>query len=840
MTLESFIQAKLAERLHQREVLLFHDPDQIYLSVVQRMASDHVHVIEATGDLLEAREQCLEELQRVGADSTSKAGLVLYVTYAAPLDGREQYEDPFAMVGLAGASFPHGAGDSFKEICLQFLPEQAGKIEELFASGEQPGFALINSLRSGANDSAILRQLLDAEGPKEILANFLCADEAQAKQLKASTHWIKDFKDLVRRTLGLKLEGQKGELQDLQSSLWRYLLFSEFVFDQPTEVPSELRSVPHAEKAQEPFVKSLCQLMRDNIPMQALYEDAANRAAQELGLEVICKDVEDFGHLDTFSFEERGFLHRYARLAEGGQLELAAECISRRQHSFWVQRDVSRAAEWRLADLLLRLLIDVSALDSLHKQPLEELIAFYEMRFSGIDGLHREAEQVGAQLAPLVDPLDKVMALARARYHAAADKLARNFQAAVATEGWPAQGRPRAADIFDMLVEPRRKSGQKVAIFWVDALRFDLASALEGSLSARHKTKLSVACGQLPGITTIGMAALLPGASASFELTEESGKIIPVVGGRKIDSAKARAEALFSHIGTDRARVLDLDAVASGRLGANVDGLEVVAVKTTEIDALGENTPDYFLSLIPEILRKIELAVHQLADAGFQYVIITTDHGFGWMREAGAGDAVAKPAGDWVLSKDRCLLGSGSPDAHSQVFESRAVGIRTGLPLYVCPEGMATYTAGVTYFHGGVSPQEALIPIISAELRPAERNATVERVQINLTYRGMASGRVTSLVPSVELAYPASDFFGPPSVRLVLQGEDDKGTRVASPAASPAVDPTTGEIHLDRSKAIKVPLRIKEGFEGAIKVQAVDPSSGVAYATLQLTTDFHH
>ena len=465
---------------------------------------------------------------------------------------------------------------------------------------------------------------------------------------------------------------------------------------------------------------------------------------------------------------------------------------------------------------------------------------FYETRFSRIDGLHREVEQVAAEISPVTGPLVKVMAVARERYQTAADSLARHFQSKVVDEGWPAHSRQRAVDVFDLVVEPLWKSGKRVAIFWIDALRYDLALSLESTLARRHKTKIESVCGQLPGITSIGMAALLPGASSSFELIRDGESVIPVVAGRRIDSAKARAEALAAHIGIERVRVLDLEDAATGKLGSNPDAIEVLAVKTTDIDSLGENNPDYFLKLIPEILRKIELAVNRLADAGFHHAVLATDHGFCWMVEVGAGGAIKKPAGDWAISKDRCLLGTGAPDGQSVAVESRAAGIRSDLPLYVCPAGLATYTAGITYFHGGLSLQENLLPVIQVDLKAAKTRSGSERVQINLSYRGATTGRVTSLVPSIELAYPASDLFGPPSVRLILQGFDKKGTIIANPAASPMVDPTTGEIHLDRGKAIKIPLRIQEGYEGDITVQAADPSSGLAHATLKLTTDFHH
>ena len=70
MTLESFIQSKLTDRLKQHHVLLFHDPEKIYQEVVGALASEHMQVVRADGDLLEARELCLQELQRVGRDET--------------------------------------------------------------------------------------------------------------------------------------------------------------------------------------------------------------------------------------------------------------------------------------------------------------------------------------------------------------------------------------------------------------------------------------------------------------------------------------------------------------------------------------------------------------------------------------------------------------------------------------------------------------------------------------------------------------------------------------------------------------------------------------------------
>jgi hypothetical protein len=130
--------------------------------------------------------------------------------------------------------------------------------------------------------------------------------------------------------------------------------------------------------------------------------------------------------------------------------------------------------------------------------------------------------------------------------------------------------------------------------------------------------------------------------------------------------------------------------------------------------------------------------------------------------------------------------------------------------------------------------------VLDVKLKPAAKTQKGQRLDITLTYRGASQGTVTTLVPSLELTYPADDLFGPSSVRLLLTAVDSKGSLIGQAASSAAVDPVSREINLERGKAIKVPLRIQEGFQGEFKVIAADPTTGAAYATVKLKTDFHH
>lgn len=842
MTFETFLTSRLDDSLRKHRLLVIHDPDQRFRDIVIGLKDKHTQVLDCDADLLESREASLETFAQLGEDASCKSKLVLYVPAARSLEDADRCSDPFAAFVAAGACFPDGAGDDYRQLCLQFLPEQTGQIEEMFASGEPPAISVINSLRSGATGSPVLRDLLKAEGPKDMLVKFLSASDETLKKLRSSTHWVKDLKDLVSRTLGLKLDGAKEAVDDLQTQLWRYLLFSEFAADLPVALPAGLRSVPRASASHEPFVRSLCTTLRDLVSAQTAYEEAANRVSgKELGLEAQCGDIDDFGILDTFSFEERGFLRRFAEELAAEQFEKAREIVAHRQNSFWVERDARRGAEWQVADLSARLMIEIQTLkgELAIKRSLDEWMDFYVFHFAKVDAIHRAVEQVAAELAPVEAVLSGVLSQARESHRGACDKLARMMQDEVFKTGWPSATKARAVDIFDRWVEPRWKAGERVAYFWIDALRYELAQALEVALGTQHATKLEMACASLPCLTPIGMASLLPGAS-SMEVKVDAGKPVAVMSGKPVDGPKARAEVLAAYVGANRTRLVDLEDLANGKLPDDIEMIEVLAVKTTDIDSLGESNPLYFIGMLPGILRKIQLAVNRLAEAGFTRAVLTSDHGFAWMQRTSAGNAINKPPGQWSMAKDRALLGEGTADAHCMVLSAADAGIRSSIPHIAVPKGMATFTSGVTYFHGGISPQECILPVLDVQLKAVNKSAPTPRVDITLTYRGSSRGTITSLIPTLELSYPAADLFGPASVRLLLQGMDKSGKVVGEAASSAVVDPVSREINLERGKAIKVPLRLKEGFEGAFQVAAVDPVTGTTFATIKLETAFHH
>src|SRR5208337_5103107 len=80
------------------------------------------------------------------------------------------------------------------------------------------------------------------------------------------------------------------------------------------------------------------------------------------------------------------------------------------------------------------------------------------------------------EIAPLAE-------LCRKRYRDAAAEVQKQFLALVQKEGWPPDGVTRQTQIFDRFVAPLLDGNEKVAMFMVDACRFEMGRDLSSALA---------------------------------------------------------------------------------------------------------------------------------------------------------------------------------------------------------------------------------------------------------------------------------------------------------------------------------------------------------------------
>jgi hypothetical protein len=836
MKIHEFIRQILLERVEKAGALVVYDAEGRFREIVCGMADERRTVLDASGSVIEAMEKAVEWWARAGESHHPESRLLLYLPWQPPRNEEERCHDPFSGIAAGAEMFPKDDGDKFQVLCERAKPDHADKIRELFAAGV-PDLTVLEAV-GGGNNWPQLQTRLGMESTAEIITALLVPTPVQQDRLAENDGWAAEARELLETQLGFVPRTRSRKWEAVKTELWRFLLFSEFSNDLPQGLPNSLADIPVAKPGSETMVNRICDLLRRE-PCQTVYVEQADRVAQELSLEERMRDIEDLGKLDTFAFEERSFLRRYVKLMLAGEWAQATEIAVRRKESIWVKQ-TDRGILWTIAERAREVLVladDIERDLSSSAKSIEELSSFYTSRAYRLDQAHREMEKGVADAYGEVEGLEELLDGARRRHCAVTEKVQSRFIDLVTKTGWPIEGNLRATNIFDRVVAPLLETrGTRVALFLVDALRYELAVALERRLSGSYTCRLHPACAQLPTTTVVGMAALLPKADGNLFLKRIGDELVPTLSGKQIRIPQERFAYVQSIYG-DRVRMVDLDDLvsmtATGRKKtAPFDSVELLLVKTTEIDEQGELDATGVCMALPHILAKLIAATGKLRRFGFHHVVFATDHGFVLHSALGAGNTVRKPAGDWLELKDRCLLGSGSGGPETVLFPKEQVGISGDFTSYAAPQSFGTFSKRHPYFHEGLSLQETVIPVLEVDLgnQPIHQEEK-SPVEIQLRYRGQASGTITTRRPVLEVSVFGGELFAPEiAFRLEARAKTEKGEVVVGEAAScPWVDAATGILTVKAGQAVKVPLRIIEDFTGSMEVRAVEAETGVVY-----------
>lgn len=830
-----FITELLETRLQEKACLVVYDPLRRYEEIVRRMEAPRRRIVFAGEAVVEATEAAISALCEIGRPKADVEQLLVFVPSETAASEMGKCRDPFSAVAVCGAVFPDGDGDSYADLCQKARPEHRSQIIALFAAGE-PDFATIDALGGGTGWPR-LQALLAADSATEILTSLLSPSEVQAGKMKADTQWLAEAGEFARATLGFVPKTKSSSWPAICEELWRLVLFSEFYFDLPDTPPASLENVPRAKPDAVDLVNRVCEELRSSTKHQKIYLENAARISVELHLESCMKNVAELGRLDTFAFEERSFLASFVRATIDEDWIKAKAIAEQRQQSIWVKQ-TDRQILWTIAARAQNLLSRADDIERdlpAHDQSLSALIQFYCSRSYLLDQDQREFEQSVTDAMGEVEGIEPLIELARERYRSAIEKQQARFIELVHAESWPASGVLRATRIFADTVKPLLEvRSNRVALLMVDALRYELGAALENQISGEYICSITGVCAQLPTITQVGMAAMLPDAEGNLALRTTDKGLVTELSGNKVtipDERLVHTKRVYGD--TCGMILLDELLTISGSKKKNPvdDQTRLLLVRTTEIDSHGEVTVAGALDAIPRVLSKIIAALARLRKMGFNHVVIAADHGFMLFGDRRPGEKCPVPPGNWIKVKDRCCLGSGAAVAGVTVLSCEEAGISGDFEKYGVPKTFATFAEQVPYFHEGLSLQEAVIPVLQVTLGTESSHQATPSVDVQIRYRGESSGTVTTLRPVLEVCvfgeiFSQEEIFFQIEARGKVSGS--KGERVVGePAACPEVDGATGFVHMRPGQAAKIPLRLEEGIDGPFEVRAVNPETGV-------------
>jgi hypothetical protein len=262
-------------------------------------------------------------------------------------------------------------------------------------------------------------------------------------------------------------------------------------------------------------------------------------------------------------------------------------------------------------------------------------------------------------------------------------------------------------------------------------------------------------------------------------------------------------------------------------LTKELQGTKAVVVRSQELDTAGENgLLSAQWSAFDELTQTIPRVVSKLCKAGVRRVVITADHGFiALSRRLGDAYKIDAPMGGSGELHRRAWIGRGGTN-HDSVLRLPlgTTGASTDADLSILvPRELALFKAGGSkqFFHGGLSPQELVVPVIIADLA---ESAPTSSAKVGVDVVG---GKIATAMFAASLTFSGDLFTKAIRVRLVAR--KGKDVSVARVSAGDGYDEATGTVTLDEANANpRLMFQV---------TKALDPTDDLELQVVDATTD---
>jgi hypothetical protein len=820
----------LGERLKARGIVVWYDPHAEFAQFVDELrgtpaagaalsqvvvGGSPASLVQFAGSMFELRA-FVEPL--VSGDTPDRV-----VVYLPGLE-RDEHGSVLMEMEKAGDCWP----PRLKTIARNLLRKRYtdGQIDELLGRSSVDYGDIASALSdAGGEGPSVLKAIFsEASGSDAILGTWLVRDDRDTEILAKEA--IPELLKLIRSRLGLELP-EATSVAKLRAIAIRYVLAGEFRSDLTGDPPASLEGVPSPRRAQDvAAVRDLARRLRLAFPTE--YAENADRVEGELGLPAASIPPERLGAIDTFRFEERAVLGHGAALVAQGKFAEALVFVEQREQNFWLDHDVSRRAQWeacRLMAVLGSVAADVLAQVRGATGDAAELVN----RYTAPDGWLR-LDQAQRRLETFVsklddDPPDRALAAVRRGYEDACQAMAEGFTRALVQAGWVVPGALHQTSVYADIVA---RQPTPVAYFLVDSMRFEMGAELAGRLPKAAEVRIRPAVAALPSITPVGMAALQPGASRSFDIVANGAKLGARIDGTFLPDLAGRRKFAAAHIPNLADLTLgDVLTWSKTKLAAQIAGALIVIVRSQEIDLAGEGgfaheARHAMDSVIDDLVR----GVRRLAEVGVEQAVLTADHGHLFMHDdLDESMRIDAPGGTTVKLERRCWIGHGGATPPGCVRVSGPdLGYASDLE-FVFPRGAGVFKAGgdLAYHHGGLSLQEMIIPVVTVRSAPmGQIAAAAEPVSVaNLPYR------ITNRIFSVTMELGGKNlalFSTPTSVQpLLLSGARQVGS--VGMAMDAEFNAGEGTVTLQPGNSATVAFLLSDDTAETIRIVVRDPAT---------------
>jgi uncharacterized protein (TIGR02687 family) len=446
--------------------------------------------------------------------------------------------------------------------------------------------------------------------------------------------------------------------------------------------------------------------------------------------------LESLAPVATFEAVEAQIILSMAEVipsADLRELQRFSEVLGERRDNYWASRhkDDDTRRKYRLIYDALDAAIRLFQLrrthdEGFHYASCDALYVAYQSELYQFDMAYRHYH-AASQVAH-VDVLKKLDDEVEQCYsYWYIDNLAKNWGDRVANEhrldDWRISDVPLQHRFYKNTVKPLLDKAQKkrVMVIISDAFRYEAAVELEQRVNEKRYSKatLTSQLGVVPSYTTLGMASLLPHETLDYKGNTDD----VLVDGVSSQGTQQRNKILEKHGGMAiTAETLRGWSRDEGRTALKDQHL--VYVYHNVVDAIGDDgaTENRTFQAVNDAINELaELVRKAQMHFNTSTVIVTADHGFLFQQsklEAADRTSLAEKPTDVIKSKKRYVIGQNLPEPQDALYGSTKVtaGTESDTKFWV-PKGANRFhfVGGARFVHGGVMPQEIVVPILTVK-----------------------------------------------------------------------------------------------------------------------------
>lgn len=331
------------------------------------------------------------------------------------------------------------------------------------------------------------------------------------------------------------------------------------------------------------------------------------------------------------------------------------------------------------------------------------------------------------------------------------------------------------SNFYRDFILPYKDKRDRVFVIISDAFRYECAKELNSKLTLYAKSDLSFMQGVVPSYTKLGMASLLPHKSISRVNNSDDILVDNMPSSSTEDREKILINENSDSLAITFSELADMTKVEWRKI---FSGKKVVYIYHNIIDAMGEHNEKDVFDACDVCIKELEKLIKDLHNT-FSGItaFITADHGFFYKRSKVQSYEKTNRKENSILQKTRYSYSNEKMNEEGILSISLDYIFGDNSGYVNVPKGnmiFARQGSGVNYLHGGVLPQEIIVPVIS--FKSNKQNDEIKKVGI--AYTGL-SNKITSEIVYLEFLQDTNVDENYSEARYTLHFEDEEGIRVS-------------------------------------------------------------